>query len=161
MCIAVQVEWPYQVSVNGHKGTVKKRVLGERLLHTTIKLVDDLLDDDDNLIVVSVTQVPNSNTCISLSRFQPTIQIIHICITARFVVCTIPGTRSRTPVWLEKKYHSSKIEFPGLKSAICDHSRDCLDCVEHFDPFREILIPLLTSESLVNSMQLVNYVRMN
>ena len=40
-------------------------------------------------------------------------------------------------VGAEKKYHSSKLEFLGLKWAICDHFRDYLYYAEHFDVYTD------------------------
>ena len=43
------------------------------------------------------------------------------------------GFGSRTLVGAGKKYHSSKLEFLALKWAVCEHFRDYLVCVPHFD----------------------------
>ena len=43
------------------------------------------------------------------------------------------GFGSRTLVGAEKIYHSSKLEFLALKWAVCEHFRDYLFYVPHFD----------------------------
>ena len=48
----------------------------------------------------------------------------------------ILGFGSRTLVGAEKKYHSSKLEFLGLKWAM-DHFRDYLYYAEHFDVYTD------------------------
>ena len=43
----------------------------------------------------------------------------------------------RTLVGAEKKQHSLKLEFLGLKWAICNYLRDCLYYAEHFDVYTD------------------------
>ena len=49
----------------------------------------------------------------------------------------ILGLGSRTLVGAEKKYHSSKLEFLGLKWVIGDHFRDYLYYAEYFDVYTD------------------------
>ena len=42
-----------------------------------------------------------------------------------------------TLVGAKKKYPSSKLEFLGLKWAICDHFRDYMYYAEHFDVYTD------------------------
>ena len=55
----------------------------------------------------------------------------------------ILGFGSRTLVGAEKKYHSSKLEFLGLKWVIGDHFRDYLYYAEYFDVYTDFNPPYL------------------
>ena len=48
------------------------------------------------------------------------------------------GYGSRTLTGSEEKYHSSKLEFPALKWAICDHFKDYLFYSPHFEVYTDL-----------------------